>query len=52
MIATGEIIKERIAQKGRVKVRVCVYETGPAREAKKKLKERDEQEQLRAYHLD
>lgn len=49
---TGEIIKERTAQKGKVKVRVHVYETGPAREAEKKLKERDGREQQRARHLD
>lgn len=49
---TGEIIKERTAQKGTVKVRVHVYETGPAREAEKKLKEKDGREQLRAHHLD
>lgn len=49
---TGEIIKERTAQKGKVKVRVHVYETGPAREAEKKVKERDGREQQRARHLD
>lgn len=50
---TGEIIKERTAQKGKVKVRVHVYgkQDLPGK-AEKKVKRRDGREQQRARHLD